>query len=140
MRQRAGWDLSRLKAKGLKVHQASAKLRYAPASQASCLHPPVLSAAGGLGPKHQISGWPAHVLLMQAGDLQQRCGCGMPVSSALAALGQGVGRHAGRAVVLQGEGLLQRMKSLQERKGFPHPFCTFLIIFTPPTEVIEYLV
>lgn len=40
----------------------------------------------------------------------------MPAGRALAALGQGTVRHAGRAVVLQGERLLQRMKSLQGRK------------------------
>lgn len=41
---------------------------------------------------------------------------GMPVGCALAVLGLGTVRHAGRAVVLQGKRLLQRMKSLQGRK------------------------
>lgn len=45
-------------------------------------------------------------------------------------------KHAGRAVVLQGEQLLQRMKSSQGRnfrKIFPPipPSCTFLTILTP---------
>lgn len=54
----------------------------------------------------------------------------MPVGCAPAALRQSAVRRAGRAVVLQGERLLQRMKSLQERKfrklwGFSPIFAHF---------------
>lgn len=58
---RLGFLFIHLKAVRLRVSQASVKPWCDTASQDGRLHCPRISAVGGLGPKHWVSGLPDHV-------------------------------------------------------------------------------